>query len=262
MEVNFHAEPMAPFLNTTKAAPEIKALASRVYLMQVLQIDRNTLDNIPEGLIVFTPQGLLIHSMNGGTGTFFIAGLAAAGILSRKAEQEVLSKQLKDLERNLAKSQSSIDELELRISENRQIVGEIDTKLQGQNKEVLGVMAELQSARQTAENKQELTQQARHQVQARGGAAGRQALPARRALHGRRQLPLRDDRLGRLCRLRPEPLPDDHGLPGARRRAALRQGGAGGHGGGAVSAEADVGCASEPPRSPVGWRGLGAGVAV
>ncbi len=162
----YDAEPMAPFLNTTKAAPEIKALASRVYLMQVLQIDRNTLDNIPEGLIVFTPQGLLIHSMNGGTGTFFIAGLAAAGILSRKAEQEVLSKQLKDLERNLAKSQSSIDELELRISENRQIVGEIDTKLQGQNKEVLGVMAELQSARQTAENKQELTQQARHQVQA------------------------------------------------------------------------------------------------
>ncbi len=162
----YDAEPMAPFLNTTKAAPEIKELAGRVYLMQVLQIDRNTLDNIPEGLIVFTPQGLLIHSMNGSTGTFFIAGVAAAGILSRKAEQETLFKQLKELERTLAKSQASIDELEMRIGENRQIVGEIDTKLQGQNKEVLGVMAELQSARQTAENKQELTQQARNQVAA------------------------------------------------------------------------------------------------
>jgi chromosome segregation protein len=160
----FDAEPMAPFLNTTKAAPEIRDLANRVYLMQVLQVDRATIESIPDGLIVFTPQGLLIHSLNHGSGDFFIAGVAAGGILSRKAEQDVLAKQLKELERSLAKSQSSIDELELRINENRQIVGEIDTKLQGQNKEVLGVMAELQSARQTAENKGELTIQARGQV--------------------------------------------------------------------------------------------------
>lgn len=157
----FGAEPMTQFLNTGKAAKEIKELATRVYLLQVLQLDSSTLESIPEGLVVFTPQGLLIH----GAGDFFIAGTATGGILSRKAEQETLAKHLKELERTLAQSQASIDELEMRIHENRQIVGEIDTKLQGQNKEVLGVMAELQSARQTAENKKELANQARSLVQ-------------------------------------------------------------------------------------------------
>lgn len=157
----FGAEPMSQYLNTSKAASEIKELTKRVYLLQVLQLDTSTIDSIPEGLIVFTPQGLLIHS----AGDFFIAGSATGGILSRKAEQENLAKELKELERTLAQSQATIDDLELRINENRQIVGDIDTKLQGQNKEVLGVMAELQSARQTAENKKELADQARAQVE-------------------------------------------------------------------------------------------------
>jgi chromosome segregation protein len=157
----FGAEPMSQYLNTSKAASEIKELTNRVYLLQVLQLDSATIDSIPKGLIVFTPQGLLIHS----AGDFFIAGSATGGILSRKAEQENLAKELKNLERTLAQSQAAIDELDLRINENRQIVGDIDTKLQGQNKEVLGVMAELQLARQTAENKTELANQARAQVQ-------------------------------------------------------------------------------------------------
>ena len=156
----YAAEPMAAYLNTSKAPPEVKELVSRVYLLQVLQLDSATLDSIPEGLVVFTPQGLLIHS----AGDFFIAGTGTGGILSRKSEQESLAKELKELERALAQSQASIDDLELRINENRQIVGDIDTKLQGQNKEVLGVMAELQSARQTAENKNDLAKQGRAHV--------------------------------------------------------------------------------------------------
>ena len=156
----FGAEPMTQFLNTTKAAPEIKDLAARVFLLQVLQMDSATLHAIPEGLIVFTPQGLLIH----GDSHFYIAGTGTGGILSRKAEQETLAKELKDFERTLGHSQATIDELEIRINENRRIVGDIDTKLQGQNKEVLGVMAELQSARQTAENKTDLARQAKDMV--------------------------------------------------------------------------------------------------
>jgi chromosome segregation protein len=157
----YDAEPMSQYLNTTKAADEVRTLAEQVFLLQVLQLDASTLDAIPEGLVVFTPQGLLIHS----AGDFYIAGNATGGILSRKAEQESLAKELKEYERRLGHSQATIDELELRINENRQIVGTIDTKLQGQNKEVLGVMAELQSARQTAENKQDLARQARVSVE-------------------------------------------------------------------------------------------------
>jgi DNA repair exonuclease SbcCD ATPase subunit len=156
------AEQMSTYLNTKSAAGEIKNLIDRVYFLQLLQLDKSTLTNLPEGVVVFTSQGLLIHS----SGDFYIAGSATGGILSRKAEQETLGKELKDLERAVAMSQSNIDELELRINENRQIVGEIDQKLQGQNKEVLAVMAELQSARQTAENKTDLATQAKSQADA------------------------------------------------------------------------------------------------
>ena len=158
----FDAEQMSSYLNTENAAPAIKGLIDRVYLLQVLQLDKATLTNIPEGIVVFTSQGLLIQS----AGDFYIAGSATGGILSRKAEQENLAKELKELERSVAHSQATIDELELRINENRQVVGDIDQKLQGQNKEVLAVMAELQSARQTAENKNDLALQARSQVEA------------------------------------------------------------------------------------------------
>jgi chromosome segregation protein len=156
------AERMSTYLNTHSAAGEIKNLIDRVYFLQLLQLDKSTLTNLPEGIVVFTSQGLLIHS----SGDFYIAGSATGGILSRKAEQETLGKELKDLERSVAHSQATIDELEMRINENRQVVGEIDQKLQGQNKEVLAVMAELQSARQTAENKTELATQAKSQANA------------------------------------------------------------------------------------------------
>lgn len=154
------AEPMITFLNTSKADPEIKRLLENTYLLQVLQLDAKTIDSIPKGLVVFTPQGLLIH----GPHEFLITGSATGGILSRKADQERLAVELKDLERVLAASQAKIDELEFRIQESRQIVGDIDTKLQSQNKEVLAVMAELQSARQSADNKNELAEQARKQI--------------------------------------------------------------------------------------------------
>jgi chromosome segregation protein len=154
------AEKISNFLNTKTADEKIKGLIDRVYFLQLLQLDKSILTNVPEGIVVFTSQGLLIHS----SGDFYIAGSAAGGILSRKAEQETLGKELKDLERSVAQSQSNIDALELLINENRQIVGDIDQKLQGQNKEVLAVMAELQSARQTAENKTELASQAKTQL--------------------------------------------------------------------------------------------------
>lgn len=154
------AEPMAEFLKLNQGDQTIKALIDRVFLLQVLQLDAKTINGIPKGVVVFTPQGLLIHSAN----DLVITGSATGGILSRKAEQEKLAAELKELERNLAASQAKIDELELRINESRQIVAEIDTKLHGQNKEVLGVMAELQSARQTAENKKELSAEVQRQM--------------------------------------------------------------------------------------------------
>jgi chromosome segregation protein len=154
------AERLGQYLNTGNAPQEIRDLIDCVYLLHVVQLDKATLTDMPEGLVVFTSQGLLIQ----GSSDFFIAGSATGGILSRKAEQETLAKQLKELERSVAQSQASIDELDLRINENRQIVGDIDQKLQGQNKEVLAVMAELQSARQTSENKKELADQAKAQV--------------------------------------------------------------------------------------------------
>jgi chromosome segregation protein len=154
------AESLAKYLNLSKADDAIRGLVENVYLLQVITLDSKTIAGIPEGLVVFTPQGLVIH----GPTDFWISGSATGGILSRKAEQEKLAVELKDLEKSLAASQSQLDELDFRINESREIVGAIDTKLQGQNKEVLAVMAELQSARQTADNKSQLAKELTSQL--------------------------------------------------------------------------------------------------
>jgi chromosome segregation protein len=154
------AEPMSRYVEVVSGSAPIKQLMENVFLLQTLRIDRKTIDETPKGVIVFTPQGLLIH----GPSDYLITGSAAGGILSRKSEQEKLAIELKGIEKSLAAKQGAIDALELRINECRQIVSEIDGKLQGQNKEVLAIMAELQSARQTAENKKELSDHAQKQI--------------------------------------------------------------------------------------------------
>jgi chromosome segregation protein len=148
------------FVSLTPSYSWAKALLSRVFVLQVIHLDESLIKKIPQDAIVFTPQGLVIE----GSEDFYIAGSGSQGILSKKVEQDVLQADLKKLEVSLASTQGRLDELESIINTSREFVAAIDSKLQGQNKEVLGILAEVQSARQTAENKTLLANEVKTQL--------------------------------------------------------------------------------------------------
>ncbi len=130
----------------------LEALLSRLYFVPALAMDDGSLKDLPAGVIAFTAQGLCIA----GEDDFLVSGRGGTSVLSRKAEQENLAKILKQTEGDLARAQSQIDELEVRMNEDRTVVIEIDGRLQQQNATVLAIMSELQSAQQVAAHKQEL----------------------------------------------------------------------------------------------------------
>lgn len=130
----------------------LEALLARLYFVPALAMDDSALKDMPQGVIAFTAQGLCIT----GEDDFLVSGRGGASVLSRKSEQESLARSLKEIEGDLARAQSQIDELELRINEDRAVVTEIDGRLQQQNASVLAIMSELQSAQQVATHKQEL----------------------------------------------------------------------------------------------------------
>lgn len=148
------------FVSLTSSYSWAKALLSRVFVLQVIHLDESLIKKIPQDAIVFTPQGLVIE----GNEDFYIAGSGSQGILSKKVEQDVLQAELKKLEVSLASTQGRLDELESIINTSREFVAAIDSKLQGQNKEVLGILAEVQSARQTSENKTLLANEVKTQL--------------------------------------------------------------------------------------------------
>lgn len=135
---------------------QITGVADRLYLVQCLQLEEKLIRKLPKGIVVFTSQGVLLN----GPDDISIGSGQASGLLSRKTEVEQLSKDLKIAEGELAGAQVALDELDLKINEHRSVISEIDTKLQSQNKEVLDIMAEHQSARQILDHKKELCQTA------------------------------------------------------------------------------------------------------
>ena len=149
------AEPMQRFLKVESAselAAPLRRLVERLYVLPTLMIDQSALGSLPHGLVVFTSQGVTIT----GAGELVVGGKSQGGLLSRKSELETLALDLKQLEGELASSQSVIDDLEFKINEDRQVVAEIDAKLQAQNQGVLDVMTQLQAAQQLFARKKEL----------------------------------------------------------------------------------------------------------
>jgi chromosome segregation protein len=154
------AEPMERYLKVDDGAGSesrvgadaIGRLVKRLYLLPTLALESDTVESIPPGVVAFTSQGVTFAA----GGEVAVGGKAAGGILSRKTEMEALAAELKGVESDLAKTQTEIDDLELKVNENRQIIAEVDAKLQRQNKDVLEVMQALQAVQQVHDRKQEL----------------------------------------------------------------------------------------------------------
>src|SRR5690606_18589611 len=118
--------------------------------------------SLPTGILVFTAQGLSFSARDE-----FVVGMesASAGILSRKAEIEILAKELKAVENELGECQSQLDSMNLLQVEERLTLKELDEKLRSQNQEVMEVMTELNNARQTLKHKTELRNNSQSQKQ-------------------------------------------------------------------------------------------------
>ena len=151
------AEPLSRYLSLEGKAESLGGLTrilDRLYLLPALVVGDEELENLPSGVIVFTAQGVSFSDAD----EFVIGGKGAAGLLSRKTELEALAAKLKEYEGDLGRAQASIDHLEYQINQDRQIVAEIDAKLQQQNRGVLEVMSALQAVQQLYDRKQELIQ--------------------------------------------------------------------------------------------------------
>lgn len=146
------AEPLKTYLKVEDGLPGLDAVIDRLYLLPSLALDDAVLADLPRGVLVFTSQGVMFS----GDDELVIGSRAAGGLLSRKTELEALAKDLKGLEGDLSRAQAEIDELELKINEDRQIIAEVDAKYRAQSDEVLEVMTAYQTVKQLFDRKNEL----------------------------------------------------------------------------------------------------------
>jgi chromosome segregation protein len=148
----FGAEPLKTYLKVEDGLPGIENVLDRLYLLPALALDDDVLAEVPRGVLVFTSQGVMFA----GDDELVIGSKSAGGLLSRKTELEALAKDLKVLEGELSRAQTEIDELELKINEDRQLIAEIDAKYRAQSDEVLEVMTAYQTIKQQFDRKNEL----------------------------------------------------------------------------------------------------------
>ncbi len=154
------AESLRQYLKIERRIDGLDTIIDRLYLLSNLALDEQSLANLPRGVIVFTAQGVSFNAID----EFVVGGKGAPGLLTRKTELESLAKDLKVVEGGLGRAQAEIDELEFKINEDRQVVAEIDAKLQAQNKEVLEVMSAQQAVQQVFDRKRELIETAESAV--------------------------------------------------------------------------------------------------
>lgn len=156
----YGAEPFLRYLSVTNSnIGGLNKLLSRIYHIPLLQLSNDVLADLPSGVIVFTAQGVSFSDRD----EFVIGSRKTKGLLSRKRELEALAQELKTYERDLGRAQSEVDKLESNQNEDRQVLHEINSKLEHQNKDVLSVMSDLQTAQQKMTHKAELVAMARAQ---------------------------------------------------------------------------------------------------
>lgn len=149
------AEKFSPYIKITKKLDGLPELLGNTFHISALALEKSSIEQIPAGILVFSSQGISVT----GPSDFLVGSKVQKGVLSRTGELTSLANELKELEKQLAKTQSLVDTLETEQNEDRQIISEIDARMQKENKEVLQFMSELQAVRQQLEHKTELMRQ-------------------------------------------------------------------------------------------------------
>ncbi len=134
-------------------------LLKRLYVLPMLNIERQAVAELPKGVLVFTAHGVILNQ----DADYRISGRTSRGALSYKSELEKLEQQRKSSEAKLAETQGKIDRQEAAQLVDREAIKKINEKLHEQNQAVLEVMAELNSCQQSFEHKQNLLEDAQGQ---------------------------------------------------------------------------------------------------
>ncbi len=155
------AESFLQYIKITDGSVKgLRGLLSRIYHIPLLRLTEDIVNHLPEGIIVFTSQGVSFSDRD----EFIIGNRKTKGLLSRKRELEALAQELKKFERELGRCQSEVDRLEAEQNEDRHILLELNARLEHQNKDVMTVMSELQAVHQTITHKTELVNMAKVQL--------------------------------------------------------------------------------------------------
>jgi chromosome segregation protein len=154
-------ESIQNYLNISEEIPELRRLMGRLVYLPCLELNSVDLKAMPRGTIVFTAQGLITTSQI----DLEIGSQKGAGILSRKAELEVLAGITDQLEADLGQVQSKLDQCQFDQNNQLQELEEIDGLLNTRNKETMALMAALQSIEHQHKHKQELLDACEVQLQ-------------------------------------------------------------------------------------------------
>ncbi|MBF0441394.1 MAG: chromosome segregation protein SMC [Oligoflexales bacterium] len=133
----------------------------RMYYLPAVHLSDEDISVVPDGIILFTANGVIVNDRS----DFIIGSTEKGGILSRKSEIELLSKNLKTDERDLAKCQNELDNLDKLQIEDRLVIRDIEEKLGRQNLDVMDITKKLQTVLVQRDNKKSLLDDAAKQYE-------------------------------------------------------------------------------------------------
>lgn len=137
-------------INTQLYRDDVSALLRRQFVVE--SDDSSVVAQMPAGVMVFTQQGLIIN----GSGDYMICSTSGAGSLTRRTQIETLTTQLGQHEERLSLLKGAIADLEAEQQTLQQDMKALEEIIQSKNKDVFGVLSELQALKQQHEHKNEM----------------------------------------------------------------------------------------------------------
>lgn len=144
---------MNQYLNTKdEVEADLSDLLNRLFVLRAGS-DLGALEKIPDGVVVFTEQGIIA---NGGADFVIRSGGEGQGKLSRQAEIESLGHSIVEVEGLIAEIDGVLEQSKFEQDEKQSEIQVIEEDIGKRNKDALDLMSELQSVKQNRDHMSEL----------------------------------------------------------------------------------------------------------
>lgn len=138
------AEPLAKYVDILRSDDLVARFLAGVFYMADPMLGGDVPSEIPAGVTLLTAHGLI----GVGSGEFLVTAEGGRGLLQIRSEMAALSEEIKVQEAKLGQVQAQLDQLVAYQHEDRQVIGEIDRRLDQENQEVLKISGEFQAVSQ------------------------------------------------------------------------------------------------------------------